>query len=58
MVDNNKISSLKWAIEELSKQRGELDSKLQVALKRDETNSLIEEVFAQKKKLWNKGSLL
>ena len=58
MVDNNKISSLKWAIEELSKQRGELDSKLQVALKRDETNSLIEEVFAQKKALEQRISAL
>lgn len=58
MVDNNKISSLKWAIEELFKQRGELDSKLQVALKRDETNSLIEEVFAQKKALEQRISAL
>jgi hypothetical protein len=46
-----KAGSLKWAIDELSNQREDLDAKLKIALKRDETNSLIEEVFAQKKAL-------
>lgn len=46
-----KANSLKWAIDELSKQREELDAKLKVARKRDETHCLIEEVFAQKKAL-------
>ena len=50
-ASNNKASSLKWAIEELSKQRDDLDAKLKVAHKRDETNALIDEVFAQKKAL-------
>ena len=58
MVDNNKVSSLKWAIDELSKQREDLDAKLNIALKRDETNSLIEEVFAQKKALEQRISAL
>ena len=46
---DSKASSLHWAIDELSKQREDLDAKLKVAKKRDETNSLIEEVMAQKK---------
>ncbi len=54
----NKVSSLKWAIDELSKQREDLDSKLKVAQKRDETNSLIQEVFAQKKALEQRISAL
>jgi hypothetical protein len=54
----SKAGSLKWAIEELSKQREELDAKLKVAQKRDETNSLIEEVFAQKKALEQRISAL
>jgi hypothetical protein len=52
MSPNKSVSSsLRWAIEELSKQREDMDAKLKVAQKRDETNSLIEEVFAQKKAL-------
>ena len=47
----NKTSSLKWAIDELSKQRNDLDAKLKIAHKRDETNALIEEVMAQRKAL-------
>ena len=43
-----KINSLNWAIEELSKQKNELDEKLNIARKRDETGALIEEVNAQK----------
>jgi len=54
----SKAGSLKWAIEELSKQREDLDDKLQIAQKRDETNSLIEEVFAQKKALEQRISAL
>ncbi|MBT3635350.1 MAG: hypothetical protein HN531_00290 [Opitutae bacterium] len=45
---NDKISSLNWAIGELSKQKDELEGKLKVARKRDETSALIEEVHAQK----------
>lgn len=44
----DKVGSLKWAIEELGKQREELESKLKIARKRDETGALIEEVLAQK----------
>ena len=54
----SKAGSLKWAIDELSKQREELDAKLKIALKRDETNTLIEEVFAQKKALEQRISAL
>ncbi len=43
-----KLKSLKWAIGELSKQKDELEGKLKVARKRDETSALIEEVHAQK----------
>ena len=43
-----KIDSLSWAIEELSKQKEKLNSNLKIALKREETGSLIEEVNAQK----------
>ena len=43
-----KLKSLKWAIGELSKQKEELEGKLKVARKRDETSALIEEVHAQK----------
>ena len=42
------MKSLKWAIGELSKQKDELEGKLKVARKRDETSALIEEVHAQK----------
>lgn len=54
----SKAGSLKWAIKELSKQREDLDAKLKIANKRDETNSLIEEVFAQKKALEQRISAL
>ena len=45
---DSKMKSLRWAIGELSKQKGELEGKLKVARKRDETSALIEEVHAQK----------
>ena len=48
---DGKASSLKWAIGELSKQKDELDGKLKIARKRDETSALIEEVNAQKEAL-------
>ena len=48
---DGKASSLKWAIGELSKQKDELEGKLKVARKRDETSALIEEVNAQKEAL-------
>ena len=44
----NQTNSLHWAIGELSKQKDELEGKLKVARKRDETSALIEEVNAQK----------
>ena len=47
-IDGGKIDSLHWAIEELSKQKNELDEKLKIARKREETGALIEEVNAQK----------
>jgi hypothetical protein len=55
---HDKISSLKWAIDELSKQKEELSTQLKVATKREETNSLIEEVFAQKDALEKRISAL
>jgi len=57
-MSSSKSNSLKWAIEELSKQREDIESKLKVAQKRDETNSLIEEVFAQKNALEQRISAL
>ena len=57
-MSSSKANSLKWAIEELSKQRGDMENKLKVAQKRDETNSLIEEVFAQKNALEQRISAL
>ena len=48
---NQKVSSLKWAIGELAKQREELESRLKIARKRDETSSLIKEVHDQKEAL-------
>ena len=51
MNAESKLASLKWAIDELSKQKDELDGKLKVARKRDETSALIEEVNAQKEAL-------
>ena len=57
MSSESKTSSLRWAIDELSKQKDELISKLSIAQKREDTNSLIDEVNAQKEAL-EKGSLL
>ncbi|HAD21823.1 MAG TPA: hypothetical protein DCF87_06890 [Opitutae bacterium] len=53
-----KVKSLQWAIEELSKQKEELDGKLKIALKREETGSLITEVNAQKDALDQRISAL
>ena len=53
-----KVSSLQWAIGELSKQKDELEGKLHVARKRDETSALIEEVHAQKDALEKRISSL
>ena len=53
-----KIKSLKWAIDELSKQRNDFDAKLKIAHKRDETNALIDEVMAQRKALEKRISAL
>ena len=50
-LTQSKSSSLKWAIDELSKQREDLDAKLKIAHKRDETHALIDEVMAQRKAL-------
>ena len=50
-TSESKAQSLKWAIDELTKQKEELDSKLIIARKREETGSLIEEVNAQKEAL-------
>lgn len=55
---HDKISSLRWAIDELSKQKEELSTQLKVATKREETNSLIKEVFAQKDALEKRISAL
>ncbi len=54
----SKLASLKWAIGELSKQRDELEGKLKVARKRDDTSALIEEVNAQKDALEKRISSL
>jgi len=53
-----KVTSLRWAIDELSKQKEDLATQLNVAKKRDETNSLIDEVFAQKDALEKRISAL
>ena len=53
-----KIKSLQWAIEELSKQKEELDGKLKIALKRKRRGSLIEEVNAQRDALDQRISAL
>ena len=58
MSSESKSSSLRWAIEELSKQKEELSSKLSVAQKREDTNSLIDEVNAQKEALEKRISSL
>ena len=47
-MSNDKTASIKWAIEELSKQKKEIESKVSVARKRDETSDLIKEVLAQR----------
>ena len=57
-LSDSKTSSLQWAIDELSKQREALDAKLKVALKRDETQALIDEVMAQRKALEKRISAL
>jgi len=57
-VPNDKTSSLKWAIDELSKQRKELENQLSIAQKRDETSELITEVHAQKQALQKRISAL
>jgi len=57
-TSQNKTSSLRWAIDELSKQKEELSSKLIVAQKREETNVLIDEVNAQKEALEKRISSL
>jgi hypothetical protein len=57
-VPNDKTSSLKWAIDELSKQRKELENQLSIAQKRDETSELITEVHAQKEALQKRISAL
>ena len=54
----SKAGSLKWAIDELSKQREDLDAKLNIARKRDETNALIDEVMAQREALQQRISAL
>ena len=54
----DKVGSLKWAIDELGKQREELESRLKIARKRDETGALIEEVLAQKDALQKRISAL
>ena len=56
--EGEKVKSLQWAIEELSKQREELDGKLKIALKREETGSLIDEVNAQRDALDQRISAL
>ena len=48
MNSESKSSSLCWAIGELTKQKEELSSKFSIAQKREDTNSLIDEVNAQK----------
>ena len=58
MSSESKSSSLRWAIDELSKQKEELSSKLSIAQKREDTSSLIEEVNAQKKALEKRISSL
>ena len=59
MSPNKSVSSsLRWAIEELSKQKEELDGKLKIARKREETGSLIEEVNAQRDALDQRISAL
>jgi vacuolar-type H+-ATPase subunit I/STV1 len=58
MSSESKTSSLRWAIDELSKQKDELSSKLNIAQKREDTNYLIDEVNAQKEALEKRISSL
>jgi len=55
---SEKVNSLQWAIEELSKQKEELGGKLKIARKREETGSLIDEVNAQRDALDQRISAL
>ena len=55
---NDKFKSLEWAVRELSTQKDELESKLTIARKREETGSLIEEVNAQRDALDQRISAL
>ena len=57
-MSNDKTASIKWAIEELSKQKKEIESKVSVARKRDETSDLIKEVLAQRDALEKRISAL
>mgnify|MGYP003705839351 CR=1 FL=1 len=57
-MPNDKTSSLKWAIDELSKQRLDFENQLSIAQKRDETHELITEVHAQKEALQKRISAL
>ena len=58
MNAESKLASLEWAIGELSKQKDELEGKLHIARKRDETSALIDEVHAQKNALEKRISSL
>lgn len=60
MNSKNKSStlSLKWAIDELNKQKEGLEKKLKAAKKKEETESLILEVLAQKEALSQRISSL
>ncbi|MBT5715694.1 MAG: hypothetical protein HOI70_02145, partial [Opitutae bacterium] len=55
---DEKVKSLEWAIGELTTQKDELEGKLEVARKRDETDALIKEVHAQKDALEKRISSL
>ena len=57
-MSNNQTASIRWAIEELSKQKDEIESKISVARKRDDTSELIKEVLAQKDALQKRISAL
>ena len=57
-MSNDQTASIRWAIEELSKQKDEIESKISVARKRDDTSELIKEVLAQKDALQKRISAL
>lgn len=57
-MSNDQTASIRWAIEELSKQKDEIESKISVARKRDDTSDLIKEVLAQKDALHKRISAL